>query len=94
MTAFRTATNAIGGIAFGLFLVCAIPTMAAATLASGIAIPWQICLVLDAKTEENRNHQFKGVVIYFLLFLVACAGDYGLMKLVLTLNKSNEKYDQ
>ena len=91
MTAFKTATNTVGGIAFGLLLVCSVPTMAVITLGSAILAPVNVYNSFSDRREEDRKAAFVGAVVAFLIFIVACVGDYGLLRLVLTLNKNNKK---
>ena len=91
MTAFKTATNTVSGIAFGLFLVCSVPTMAVVTLGSAILAPVNVYNSFNDRREEDRKAASVGAVISFLIFVIACAGDYGLMRLVLKLNQDNKK---
>ena len=91
MTAFRAATNTVGGIAFGLFLVFGVPGMAVITLGSGVGALVGTHTSINGETEKARSNAFAVTVVAYLIFIVACAGDYGLLRLILKLNRDNKK---
>ena len=91
MTAFKTATNTVGGIAFGLFLVVAVPAMGILTIGSGLFAAVGTYTSIEGETLKARKDALAPTVASFVIFLVACAGDIGLLSLLLKLNKDNKK---
>ena len=92
MTAFKTASNTVGGIAFGLFLVFAVPGMAVLTLNSGF---WSLAgthqSIYGKFNEEDRSIIIQITAFFYLLFLASCAGDFALMRLLMKLNKDSQQ---
>ena len=80
---FKTTTGVVGGIAFGAFLVVAVPAMAIATggTALGTAVHVSFLSREDA-SKKDKEVWANTAAIMFALFL-ACVGlDVGLFKLI------------
>ena len=90
MTAFRTATNTIGGVAFGLLIVCVTPAITIGTLAMGaVGITFTYQAVTEPWNGLSRSENIKGAIFSYLIFIAACFGDWAFIKFLMKLNKDS-----
>ncbi len=80
---FRSTTGVVGGFAFGLFLVAAVPFMGFVTLGSMFGTVIGLISANDIEaSQKSRDIASQTAGWAFVMFFASCALDVGLYKLI------------